>query len=196
MTMVQFPNMPSSTMPNELRFRWETKINYCYFSLKQVARLAKYWNSTIFFPGRISGRSSIFELIGITAGREEEKNSHSPSIVNAFERFLKKVATLMKQRISYYVFYDEKDVPSKVSKKTPLILDPSSPYNNFMFGFQSKAMKLLMKCANESLEMFKTDVMGSIQMHQGRYEDPSKRKKKRKRKNKKVKPCLRSYYGT
>ncbi len=57
--------------------------------VKKVARLAKYWNTTVFFKEHLS---CMFELIGIAAGRDEEKaNSDNPSLLNAFKGFLKRV---------------------------------------------------------------------------------------------------------
>ncbi len=60
--------------------------------IQKVARLAKYWNATVLHNEYLSGRSCIFELIGIAAGREEEEAQHTnPSLLEAFKQFLKKV---------------------------------------------------------------------------------------------------------
>ena len=153
----------------------------------QVARLAKYWNSTISWSPRtrVSGRSTIFELLGITAGLDEEKNA-KPSIGNAFKKFLEMVASLKRQRIVHYEFYDESDVPPKIMKKTPLILDPSSPYNNLMFGFPRNIMELFSECARESLSVFDDDIEKAVHLHSGELKKPRKINKKKKKKKKKL----------
>ena len=106
-----------------------------------MARLAKEWNSKVRYDGDIGGRSSIFELIGITAGRDEEsKNPGSPLLVNAFRRFLSRVLNLKNQKIVYYEFYKETDVPKHIKKQRPLVLDPSNPHDNLMRDFPSDAL--------------------------------------------------------
>ena len=150
--------------------------------------MAKYWNSTILLspPTRVSGRSTIFELLGITAGQEEEKaNKANPSIANAFRNFLKMVASLNSQRIIHYEFYEKSDVPQKILNKTPLILDPSSPYNNLMYGFPRNVMQLFSDCARESLNTFDADIKRAFHMHRGqrkkvRPRESSKTKNKKK----------------
>ena len=78
-----------------------------------MARLAKYWNSTITYDGYISGRSSIFELLGIDAGKNEERSkAYNPSTREAFKRFLETVATVDTQRIAHFGTYSRSDVPS------------------------------------------------------------------------------------
>ena len=114
--------------------------------------MAKHWNSTITYNGYISGRSSIFELLGIDAGREEERlNHYNPSTRDAFRRFLERVTMIDSQRITYYEYYRQSDVPSSVMQQTPLLLDPSSPCNNFMTRFPPEARAVLKARAAESL---------------------------------------------
>ena len=148
----------------------------------QVARLAKYWNATILWSPRttrVSGRSTIFELLGITAGLDEEKKA-KPSIANAFKKFLEMVASLKRQRILHYEFYNESDVPPKILKKKPLILDPSSPYNNLMYGFPRNVMQLFSECARESLDTFDVDVKRAVDIHSGQPKIVRPRKNKKK----------------
>ena len=124
--------------------------------------MAKYWNSTITYDGYISGRSSIFELLGIDAGREEERlNHYNPSTRDAFRRFLERVTMIDSQRIAYYEYYRQSDVPPSVMQQTPLLLDPSSPYNNFMTRFDAQARAPFKAYAAESLRRLRTVRNGS-----------------------------------
>ena len=94
----------------------------------QVARLAKFWNSTIAFTTPIGGRSAIMELIGITAGRQEEEESKRkgtrPSMTRAYRLFLEQVQAIDTVRIVYDTFYSKADIPREILSQTPLILDP------------------------------------------------------------------------
>ena len=65
------------------------------------------------------------------------------------------------QRIAYYEYYDESDVPSSVMQQTPLLLDPSSPYNNFMTGSDGQARAPFKAYAAESLRRLRTVHNGS-----------------------------------
>ena len=75
------------------------------------------------------------------------------------------VASLKNQRIVHYKFYGKSDVPKKILKKKPLILDPSSPYNNLMRDFPRKVMQLFSECARESLSTFDMDIKRAVHMH-------------------------------
>ena len=71
----------------------------------QVARLAKYWNFTIFYSGSQYGRSYIFKLLGIKSGQEEEQsNQDDASILRAFRLFLKRVETIDQQKVIFTDF--------------------------------------------------------------------------------------------
>ena len=157
--------------------------------------MAKYWNSTITWIPRIrvSGRSTIFELLGITAGINEEKKA-KPSIGNAFRNFLEMVASLKSQRIVHHEFYDESDVPPKILKKTPLILDPSSPYNNLMFGFPRNIMELFSECARESLSVFDDDIEKAVHLHKGKLKKPRKIGRRKKKLQSRVSPPTMAFY--
>ena len=116
-----------------------------------MARLAKYWDSSIFYTAYLNGRSSIFEFLGIAAGREEEENnSDNPSILRAFRLFLKRVENIHSQRVIFDDFYKKSDIPQNVLHQTPLLLDPSNPYNNFMHDFESSVQSLFSGYARES----------------------------------------------
>ena len=125
----------------------------------QVARLVKCWNSTIICNQFLFGRSYTFELLAIQAGRQEEeiklKTGRKTSILNAFRMFLQMVENIEEQRIVFDYsedFYSEYDTPDHVLEQTPLILDPSNPYNNVMNSFPPLARQLFRECAKETLE--------------------------------------------
>ena len=117
-----------------------------------MARLAKFWNSTIFFNRSSYGRSYRFEVLGIAAGREEEEaNEGNPSILRAFRLFLKSVENLSTQRVIFTDFYRESDIPDQIWQQKPLVMDPSNPYNNLMYNFKPANQELFSQCAKVSL---------------------------------------------
>ena len=139
----------------------------CISRWLQVARLAKYWNSTIFYTKYLNGRSSIFELLGIAAGKEEEKNNpYNPSILRAFRLFLKRVENIKSQRVIFDDFYQESEIPQNVLVQNPLLLDPSNPYNNFMHGFKPSVQQLFSEYAQESLKRLER-VERQVQLNHG-----------------------------
>ena len=104
----------------------------------------------------MDGRSSIFELLGIDAGKEEEDlKPGNYSIREAFRRFLQTVSTLDEQRIAHFQTYSKSDVPTSVWQQTPLLLDPSNPYNNFIKRFPPEARAVFKARAAESLRRLK-----------------------------------------
>ena len=137
-----------------------------------MARLAKFWNSTIICAGKFFGRSYTFELLGIWAGREEEERKRftgqSPSITDAFKIVLNMVKNIGELSIEFKYskyFSRQTETPADVLKQVPLILDPSNPYNNVMAALvvspgQSEAkqaaskavQKLFSDCAKETLK--------------------------------------------
>ena len=134
--------------------------NSCFKMCSQVARLAKYWNSTIICTESLFGRSYTFELLGIAAGRNEEefrnKIGQKPSVSRAFRQFLKMVEDIGQQQIVFTYsedFYSRSDTPDEVLKQKPLILDPSNPYNNVMSSFHGRnsVQQLFSDCAKETL---------------------------------------------
>jgi hypothetical protein len=121
----------------------------------KVARLAKFWNTTVFYPKYVSGRSSIMETLAIKAGQEEEQeNRNKPSILRAFRLFLVKVREIRTTNLGFYEFYRQEDVPGHIKQARPLLLDPSNPYNNFLHGLKEDAAKVFAKCASETLRRF------------------------------------------
>ncbi len=129
--------------------------------------MAKYWNSTIFFTKSLSGRSSIFELLGIDAGREEERvNPHQPSILRAFRLFLDRVRNINSLKIWYDAFYSKSQIPRRIFDQVPLLLDPSNPYNNFMYPFTKEAKALFSESAEESLRRLER-VETQVRMYHG-----------------------------
>ena len=121
---------------------------------KQVIRLAKEWNSKVSYDDNISGRSSIFELIGIKAGRDEERKKkkigEKPSLTNALRRVFGRVGDIERQRIRFYELYNPSMVPKDIRDQRPLILDPANPYNNLMHNFPADATALFRLHARRS----------------------------------------------
>ena len=119
-----------------------------------MARLAKEWNSKVRFDGYISGRSTIFELIGIKAGRDEEMKKRNkgmdPSLENAFRRFVGRVGDFYHQGIAFYEFYDKSIVPNHVIRQKPFLLDTSNPYNNLLHKFPIEAFPVFITKARRS----------------------------------------------
>ena len=125
--------------------------------LFQVARLAKYWNSTIFYNGSQFRRSYRFELLGVVAGQEEEQsNSNRPSILRAFRLFLRRVETINQQEVIFTDFYDKTKIPDYIAEQRPLLMDPTNPFHNLMVNFDSSAQQLFSQYARESLNRLET----------------------------------------
>ncbi len=120
----------------------------------RVARLAKYWNATIMYTKNLSGRSTIMEFLGIAAAKEEERQNYSrPSILRAFRLFLKKIEDIATQRVILAErFYKDADIPQRVRSQSPLLLDPTNPWNNFMEGFSPEAQGFFKQCAGITLQ--------------------------------------------
>ncbi len=134
----------------------------------KVARLTKFWNASIVYTGKkISGRSSIMELLGIAAAKQVEKdNPRKPSILEAFKCFLKKVENISTQRVAFFeMFYQKSDVPPRIWNQTPLLLDPTNPWNNFMKGFSPEAQSFFSRCAQNSLELLQKVEMQYSRSH-------------------------------
>ena len=126
-----------------------------------MARLAKYWDSTLICAESLIGRTHSFELLGIQAGRNEEKFKNKigqePSVSRAFRRFLKMVEDIGQQQIVFTYsedFYSKSDTPDEILKQKPLILDPSNPYHNVMADFRNRdsVQQLFSDCAKETLK--------------------------------------------
>ena len=127
------------------------------FFLFQVARLAKFWNSTILYNGSQFRRSYRFELLGVKAGQEEEDhNKDHPSIFRAFRLFLKKVEMIDQQEVIFTDFYDKTKIPDYIAEQRPLLMDPTNPFHNLMVNFDSSAQQLFSQYARESLNRLET----------------------------------------
>merc|ERR1719445_838763 len=89
-----------------------------------TAKLAKYWSQIMLFKKYVYGRSSIMELLATKAGLEEENNNSSPSIWNAFKRFLMKVSMIDEVNVIFQDYYDKSEIPSDIICQRPLLMDP------------------------------------------------------------------------
>ena len=97
----------------------------------EMARLAKFWGQTLLHSEYLAGKSTILELLGIKAAMEEEKAGH-PTHQGAFRRFLVKMKDLSTINLVFQDYYSLSDIPSSVVKESPLLLDPTNPYNNLL----------------------------------------------------------------
>ena len=91
-----------------------------------------------------------------------------PSILRAFRLFLQMVRDIEQQTIIFDYsedFYSKSDTPDEVLNQTPLILDPSNPYNNLMSTFSPLVQQLFSNCAKETLRRLDT-VEKEIEMDQ------------------------------
>jgi len=82
----------------------------------EVARLAKFWNKTLILEletadSKISGRSSIMEIVGFAAAEEEENmNGERRSHLRAFRLFLVKIRDINSIKISHEAFWRSKGI--------------------------------------------------------------------------------------
>jgi len=102
--------------------------------IRDVARLAKFWNQNQSFEKKIYGQSTIMELLATKAGLEEINNSANPSLKNAFKRFLVILRNITDAYVVFFNYYNKSDVPMEVLRQKPLLLDPTNPYNNLLGG--------------------------------------------------------------
>jgi len=102
--------------------------------IRDVARLAKFWNQNQSFEKYIYGQSTIMELLATKAGLEEINNSNNPSVRNAFKRFLVILRNISDAYVVFFNYYNKSDVPTEVLRQRPLLLDPTNPYNNLLGG--------------------------------------------------------------
>jgi len=102
--------------------------------IRDVARLAKFWNQNQSFEEKVYGRSTIMELLATKAGLEEINDNANPSLKNAFKRFLVILRNISDAYIVFYNYYNKSDIPMEVLRQKPLLLDPTNPYNNLLGG--------------------------------------------------------------
>ena len=97
----------------------------------EIARLAKFWNKTLILElmkdyQKISGRSSIMELVGFAAAEEEEKTN--PGRINhlkAFRIFLVKIRDINNIKILHEDFWRRNGIYYKGTSAPCYIIDPS-----------------------------------------------------------------------
>ena len=111
----------------------KNKSAFCH----ELARVCKYWNSTIYIDRYVSGRSSIIELLALQSGKREEKQGkregRKRSLLKGFKRFLVDMKNIQCLDRTYFGFlYHRKDVLPEILQQRPLLLDPANAYNNFL----------------------------------------------------------------
>ena len=122
----------------------------------QVARLAKYWNSTLLYNEYLAGRSYVIELLGIAAGQEVERYKPQmppPSLYQALIAFLKSVEKISSLHVIFESpYYTVSDIPNGIISQNPLVLDPSNPRNNLLHGFKQKALEYFSEAATLTID--------------------------------------------
>lgn len=116
-----------------------------------LSRLAKRWSMSIGIPGFKRGRSSIMEYLGAWAATEEERPPRKADLLAGFRRFLKLVECPDDLRIFWPLFYREKDIPQQIRSYPPILLDPTSPYDNLLEGVRGTYLKQMSPYAKETL---------------------------------------------
>lgn len=121
-----------------------------------VIRLAKHWARHI-NTGRMQtrGKSLLVETVAIHACY-----SLSPvemidrNMDKAFLKFLEYFADANQLRLYVFVNYQKEDIPDSVFNQTPLVLDPSNPYNNLLSppNFPSLALKCFQEAAQITIK--------------------------------------------
>lgn len=101
----------------------------------KLMRICKFWDKTLYIPSYFPGRSSMVEIIALYVANIEEKKYSIPFLRRAFGEFLKLMTNIEKINIVFEKFYSKKDVREDIINQSPLILDPSNPYNNFGHHF-------------------------------------------------------------
>ena len=126
------------------------KSSFCH----KLARLCKYWNSTLYIDKYVSGRSSIIELLAIKAGENEERYAQNGiSLLNGFRKFLVEVRKIEQLSLMFDgCFYTAEEVPREVRQQIPLLLDPSNPFNNYLSSIDRHVLNFFSDCAKETLK--------------------------------------------
>lgn len=154
------------TIWSKIRNNRTTDISYLYSSglselavqflknqsafIHDLCRLAKFWNGTVLFEARVSGRSSIIEYLAVKCGQDEEQAAlnGSLSLSRAFRRFLTLLTKHQSIGIVFYDFYRDSLVPQY---QKPFLIDPSNPFNNLLNGVDAEFMPRLSGYARETL---------------------------------------------
>ena len=118
--------------------------------IHDLCRLAKFWNGTVLFEKYVSGRSSIIEYLAVKGGQEEEQAAlnGSLSLLRAFRRFLTLLTKHQSMGIVFYDFYRDNLVPQY---QQPFLIDPSSPFNNFLNDIPAEFLPTMSRYARETL---------------------------------------------
>jgi hypothetical protein len=134
-------SLPKSSIEKDMRY-WGSSLAEVTvdFMKKQqsfvnaAVRLAKLWKSGCSvlpstFPKWFS--SFLVEIVASEAAKTELRHHpNDASLVRVFENFLKALSVPETLRIVVSDRYQEVDIPERISKQKPLVLDPVNPYCN------------------------------------------------------------------
>lgn len=118
-------------------------------------KLCKCWNRGVKCNGYISGRSTIIETIAVDVAEEEEREAgqrREPSLRNALTNFLELMRDTAEINVGFYHNYSRSAVPRHIAKQRPLVLDPSNPKNNLLYGLAQSALEPFEEDATEFVD--------------------------------------------
>jgi len=118
-----------------------------------VIRLAKHWAKHV-NTGRlqIRGKSVMVETVAIHACYNlSHADMTEANMEKAFLKFLDLLSNANHLRLYVYVNYQRKDIPDTVFNQTPLVLDPSNPYNNLLSPIHFPGIAL--RCFQEAAQI-------------------------------------------
>ena len=140
----------------------------------EVARLAKSWNKSLILEletqdWKISGRSSIMELVGFSAAEEEEEEAEKirrqRNHLRAFRGFLEKMRDIEKMSISYEAFWRSRRIHFDLCyASTPYVFNPSDPSKNFLERVAPNVRQILSRFAQETLDRLRRFEAGDLQV--------------------------------
>jgi len=132
-------------------------------SVRDVARLAKFWSQTILYNGCGNGKSFFVELIGVqSAIVEEEMDSFDHS--RAFRRFLCNMVSLENLRIIFLDFYSLDEIPSSIENQSPLLINPINPFQNMFECVDCDYKTIMSTAAKVTLEKIESGSEGLVNL--------------------------------
>ena len=118
-----------------------------------MVRIAKFWFKTVYIEKNISGAKTLIELVAVHAANQYqfEENNH----LKGFVKFLELIRSFESLRIVFREEYKFPEHQMAQNERTPIVMDPSNPYNNFARDWMSESYSQdrmnLMQYATETL---------------------------------------------